>query len=354
MRYSFECPLCRSDTWEFVESFTYFHSDATTYASGRYLGLVRTLGTLGRVLVIARPPRTSTHSAALSKYERLRRQVIFDVWFRNKDSVQLDAVHCTTCGFLCYRPRPDNDDIAKKYEYLKQYEPDQGGQSGHDAKARALDSARASRVYETCMKHVGRAKLRVLDYGGGNGKLMLPFVEAGHICHLIDYNDQPLPGIAKIGNDIEDFATDTDYDVIICSHVLEHVSDVRGLVEKLRTLLVAGGIIYAEVPQEIWAGLRIGADPVTHINYFTANALSNLFAVNGFRVLENKQQIANYARAYMEVIWLVAAKEEIVSKTLLPSDAHRMLYPSRIYSLKKALIIAVRPILDKVRVRSDG
>lgn len=350
----FECPVCTSDAWESVERFIYLRSDSATTGSSGYQSLLRKFGTLGRVLVFARPHRRPVRSAALSAYERLRREVLFDVWFEGDDEVQLEAVHCTTCGFVCYRPRPDNEDIVKKYEYLKRSEPDQGGQSGHDSEAKRLDIARAKRVYDTCTGYVSGTGLKILDYGGGNGKLMLPFVEAGHDCHLIDYNDNPLPGVVKVGSDIEHFATDSKYDVIICSHVLEHVSDVRGLVDKLKALLAPQGVIYAEVPQEVWAGLKIEADPVTHINFFTASALSNLFVLSGCRVLEKRQQIATYAREHMEVLWVVATDDSTASGVLLPSDARRVLYPSRRYSLNRLFDLMVRPKLGKATGAEDS
>ena len=66
------------------------------------------------------------------------------------------------------------------------------------------------------------------------------------------------------------------FDIVICSHVLEHVSDLSNLVTKLKEQLKSNGIIYAEVPQEIWAGLRIDADPVTHVNFFSLNSFLSI------------------------------------------------------------------------------
>ena len=77
----------------------------------------------------------------------------------------------------------------------------------------------------------------------------------------------PIKGAKKLGNNINDARIEKKFDIVICSHVLEHVSDLSNLVTKLKKQLKSNGIIYAEVPQEIWAGLRIDADPVTHVNF---------------------------------------------------------------------------------------
>ena len=351
MKEIFNCPLCKNNIWESIEKYAYVRNDLTTTKYTQYSSMIRKLNIVGRALLFAAPRKTMIHYDTLSPYQKLRREVIFNVWFKQKDNVQLNSIHCTSCGFTCYSPRPDDEDIARKYEYLKKYEPDQGGQSGHDPYTKKLDSKRAARIYEKCIEYNSHKELYILDYGGGNGKLMGPFLENKHKCHIIDYNDNPLPGISKIGNDINNYQTDVKYDVIICSHVIEHVSDVSNLIKKLKILLNPEGVIYAEVPQEIWAGLKIDADPVTHINYFTINSFSNLFLSNGFEVIEKKQQISNYSKGYMEVIWVLAKKNDKNTHSLLASDTNKMLYPSRLYSLMKIFRLLLQPKLDKLLKR---
>ena len=64
------------------------------------------------------------------------------------------------------------------------------------------------------------------------------------------------------------------------------------------------------MPQEIWAGLRLEGDPVTHINFFTRNSLAGLFLGNGFDILERRQQVATYGRTALEVLWVLARPAE--------------------------------------------
>ena len=232
---------------------------------------------------------------------------------------------------------------------MKQFEPDQGGQTGHDSYARKLDNDRAERIFSQCSKYLANRNLDVLDYGGGNGKILIPFMEKKHKCFLMDYNDRQIDGVIKLADDINAYKGGEKFDLIICSHVLEHVSNFPGLVNKLNGLLNTGGIIYAEVPQEIWAGLRIDADPVTHINFFTFNSFRNLFLVNGFSIIEASQEISNYGRGYLEVIWLVAKSDGKGAGDLLPSDTKAMLFPSRIYSIKKLYRWLVTPIIRRIK-----
>lgn len=348
MKDHFACPVCGSDKWESIERYLYLREDLATTKYTKFSALFRKLSIVGRALVHARPRRTLIHNNVLSPYNRLRREVLFHVWFKEQDEVQLESVFCSKCGFGCYKPRPEDEDIARKYEYLRRYESDPGGQTGHGEYSRKLDGKRARRIYDKCQAYLSSQQADILDYGGGNGKLMRPFKENRHRCYLIDYNDNPLPGILKLGSDIDDYRGQTKFDVIVCSHVLEHVSGVSKLVNRLRDLLKPDGIIYAEVPQEIWSGLKMDLDPVTHINFFTENSFSNLFLANGFEILEKKQGISNYGDSYLEVVWLVAKPALTSNPSLLQADTKRMLYPSRLSSIIKSFRLLIEPSLRKI------
>lgn len=347
----FNCPICKSNSWKSIETYFYLRDDLKKTKYTRFSSLLRKLYIAGRALLFAKPRNKVIHYDVLSPYHKLRREVLFNVWFKQNDEVQLDSISCGVCGFVCYSPRPDDVDIANKYEYLNQYQPNVDGQTAQDHYAKSLDSKRAARIYYKCSEYISGEQVDVLDYGGGNGKLMNPFLENKHRCYLIDYNKNTLPGILKIGNDINSCQANMKFDVIICSHVLEHVSEIAKLVNKLKDLLNPEGIIYAEVPQEILAGLRIDADPVTHINYFTENSFANLFLANGFEILEKKQQISNYANTYMEVVWVVVKPNGHNFTSLLSVDTGDMLFPSRFYSFIKLFRLLIEPRLRKLLKR---
>lgn len=347
----FSCPVCNGTDWTHMETYAYSRADGKSCARSKYATLADKLKALGRILLCATPRAGLVRCTSLNAYQKLRRDVLFKVWFPESHELELESIYCAACGFACYTPRPEDDDIAAKYAYLKQYEPDQGGQANYGPYALKLDEARAERIYRTCSRFVSRPRLDVLDYGGGNGKILIPFRDNHHNCHLIDYNDHPVTGVSKLGDDLNSCQTGKTFDVIICSHVLEHVSDVGGLVAALKRHLNADGIIYAEVPQEIWGGLKIGEDPVTHINFFTRNSLMSLFLSRGLRILDNAQMISNYGTSAMEVVWLVARNDADPIASILPPDTEALLYPSRWYSLKKLFGQALVPRLRRLANR---
>jgi SAM-dependent methyltransferase len=81
------------------------------------------------------------------------------------------------------------------------------------------------------------------------------------------------------------------YDIVILSHVVEHLVDVRAAMSAVRNLLAADGVCYVEVPDAD----RYSADAFVpfyfldseHINHFNRAALHNLGWVNGFDVVSS-------------------------------------------------------------------
>jgi SAM-dependent methyltransferase len=265
------------------------------------------------------------------------RKVMFDVWFPEEEHITLNSLKCNNCGFMSYSPRPDENDIKAKYEYLQRLNEDFGGDRDLNKLEREFERQRAQRVRDLVKQHLRQAQLKILDYGGGNGKMMRPFLDDGDKCFLIDYNTQPISDVSRLGNSIGDAKEQAPYDVVLCSHVLEHLSNPRELLESLLPLLSKDGVIYGEVPLEIWTGLPIETEPVTHVNFFTPNSFNLLFQMAGFRLLDLRREFLSYGSSVNEMLWVVACpsapfKEE---KRHCRSDTDEFLYPSRKSIIKR-------------------
>lgn len=275
---SFPCPVCDGSTWKPIQTFRYGRSDELPGSRGDY-----------------------------HDYVLLRRRVMFEVWFRGADTITLRSLMCCGCGFMTYAPRPSEGDLEAKYRFLQATEKDIGGQSS-SPKARLADRRRAIRVYKTLTRYATGERISVLDFGGGNGKLLTPFLDRGHCCALVDYTLEPLPGIQKIGETLGDVPTQKTFDAIICSHVLEHLAQPAQMLQRLSSHLSEDGVMYAEVPAEIWKGIRIERDPVTHVNFFTFSSFHELFARQGLNVLEGMQGAGTYGEGRIDILVVVARK----------------------------------------------
>jgi SAM-dependent methyltransferase len=204
---------------------------------------------------------------SLSEYVRKRYRVLFECWLPGVEEVLLNSCICKRCGFISNVPRPTEVDVDAKYRFLADLGQDYG-----TSESEATTRQRSRELYASL-----RSKLSprgaVLDYGGGDGRLMAAFAEAKHRCLLMDYNASPCNFVEKIGNTIADFPKDLRVDAVICSHVIEHVVDPVRVMQSLAGHLLESGVMYVEVPMEIWGRAPLHEEPVTHINFFAPSTL---------------------------------------------------------------------------------
>jgi SAM-dependent methyltransferase len=225
---------------------------------------------------------TKSETVNYSHYVKKRYRVLFEKWIVGKDRVTLTSSVCRRCGFIVYFPRPEKQDIDAKYRFLEEMGQDYGGNVSHDSND---ELKRSKNLYRFLKKYINLHKVnKILDYGGGDGRLMYIFRKRGKQCYLIDYNKSPVQGISKLGDTIDQLAFDEKFDLIICSHVIEHVAEPSQVLQKLLGHLNKGGYIYIQVPMEVWKRPPFHIEPVTHINFFTPNSLYNLMVAGGLIV----------------------------------------------------------------------
>jgi SAM-dependent methyltransferase len=143
---------------------------------------------------------------------------------------------------------------------------------------------RAQRLFKNVRRWLPDHTVDVLDFGGGDGRLMQPFLDRGHRCFLIDYNQQPFAGVQKLGDTIEDLAVGHLFDLIVCNHVIEHVAEPTVLLRRLATHIRPDHHLFIEVPMEIWRKPPVQSEPVTHINFFVPGSLRHCMQRAGLMV----------------------------------------------------------------------
>jgi SAM-dependent methyltransferase len=135
---------------------------------------------------------------------------------------------------------------------------------------------------------------RVLDWGGNTGR-NTPFSGRRTLCHIYDISDKPvLDGARRVD---EATALSTEYDLVVCSHVLEHVPYPLDLLAELRKTLRGGTVLYVEVPYEELMRASPGAGEAgrkkrhwhEHINFFSRQALSRLLMRAGLEILAERE-----------------------------------------------------------------
>ena len=310
METSFNCPCCHTNNWCRVKE---YHYESQTNKK-----------------------LENSNNKHIPGFISTRRQILFNVWFPNQNKVVLTSIYCNTCGFMCYSPRPGKDDLQAKYQYLSE-RGSVGVLSNPTPRALRLDHQRELFMNRMIARHHNVALQKVLDVGGGDGRLLRPFLKDNCGCYLVDFNAKSYPGVKRIGSTLNDLPSGSFFDILVCSHVLEHVSDPGEFLKQLRSLLTNNGVVYIEVPREIWQGIPIKTDPVTHINFFTVNSLKHALLLNGLQPLSIESKFAPYDGKYKRVIWAVAHAAQV--KTLLSnvggSDTKKLIKPGPLSKLSR-------------------
>jgi SAM-dependent methyltransferase len=97
-------------------------------------------------------------------------------------------------------------------------------------------------------------------------------------------------GLRVFCGTLEEFETDDRFDVILMSHVIEHVLDPVGTVEKTFSLLKPGGVLYLETPNvgaldaRIWGAYWGLIHYPRHLCLFDRHTLRRLLVGAGFEV----------------------------------------------------------------------
>ena len=130
--------------------------------------------------------------------------------------------------------------------------------------------------------------LRVLEVGAGGGWNLLPFQQAGAEILGLDYSASLVElgceqGIRMITGGLEDI--ESEFDVIILSHVLEHFLEPRAALGQLLGHLRPSGLLYIEVPNILQFGM--GQIQLAHTYYFTPRTLQNTAQSCGLKLLSS-------------------------------------------------------------------
>jgi SAM-dependent methyltransferase len=206
------------------------------------------------------------------------------------DSDATMTVHCTECGCRFSSVRLNEKQNHRLYagyrgsEYTAQREAFEPGYTERNA---TLEQPRDYlNLVEQLITSVGVEVTNVLDIGGGNGK-NTPFKNASRTVYDL---------ASKPDDRAYDYHVETtwSYDVVVLSHILEHVPDPRALVNEARGYLNSRGVLYIEVPNE--TPRRVWHE---HMTQFTPQAL---YAVIGsHRVLRARSVDTSRGAVHMVV-----------------------------------------------------
>jgi SAM-dependent methyltransferase len=179
-------------------------------------------------------------------------------------------------------------------------------------RARAARAYRPRRLREIIERAAAPGAIRtILDFGAQTGELTAAF-PAPCARFVYDKNLEAVtdPGVRPLGS-LAAVRAQGPYDLIVLSHVLEHVPQPVELLADLRATLAPGGLVYVEVPLEYCGALvkRRGIALGPHIHFYTRTSLLAGLRRAGLRPLAIRREVAPYGEC-QAAVWKAVARAE--------------------------------------------
>ncbi len=230
---------------------------------------------------------------------------------------------CHDCRLVTSLPVPGREELASFYNGFLYGLP-----TGDESQGRQIAIKECTAVILRDCFRIARLKppLRVLDWGGGIGLYSNGFAELGCETTLIDIDKQACEYAVRmfgdkvmvINGDPITYRFPHRFDVVFCSHVVEHCVDVVELLEAVWRVLLPKGLLIIATPNQqckefyfrlgwLWHYLRmtsssnrqclvsllkflrtpwICCDPPRHVHAFNQSSLTRLLAKSRFETLK--------------------------------------------------------------------
>lgn len=178
---------------------------------------------------------------------------------------ELAYAACAECGLVQLLPRPTAQELADYYAEAFWPEHESSPQRQIEKQAH-----RAAHILRFTKRHLDRAresnpggKVRILEIGSSYGRTLRELGDYVTVAkgnpivfgiepskHALEAGRANYADIRVLGNSIDDLASrDTDpFDLVVLSHVLEHLPDPVRSLELVGGRLARDGALYIEVP----------------------------------------------------------------------------------------------------------
>lgn len=234
---------------------------------------------------------------------------------------------CCRCGLVFRSYRFTLDEIERRY----MVDNDELFTTLSTAEAVEHEQRRRRRYernLEWIEKHRPR-KLgsRVLDIACGPGTGLLPFMEAGYDVRGVDISPARSRHAAQqLGIDVVVGAferhpfRESEFDIIVCSHFLEHAHDPLTVLRRIRDMLTQNGLAYLEVPNHFNYASFSDAIYMAHNNNFTPLSLSNMLHRAGFLVVAQHEPTTKFYENAIRHIGMVVVPSDAISASPSPPN----------------------------------
>lgn len=231
----------------------------------------------------------------------------------------LNRAHCQECGLDFASPMPDERALEA---FNNSYFHSAHGGKASDPVAQGFFSGiarlRFAMIEHYLLEH-GISVNSLLEWGPGDGYFAGIWLEKHPDTNYlaIETDVSCYPRLKEIGVNIlgqEDInSADIKYDLVVMSHVLEHVPEPATFIKRATDKLANGGVIFIEVPCRDWQHKAID-EP--HLLFFDKTSMQRLLDKAGFKSIEMRyfgQTIKQLCKkSKLKDIWL-AIRSKLIS-----------------------------------------
>lgn len=192
-------------------------------------------------------------------------------------------VRCLHCSTLRINPYMSEDSVTFYYKEIygrvkrKHISPEDLYNAQKNKKS-------ASALFHKLSKYF-KPSDKILDFGSGPGGRLDEFKQQGFInLHIFDYDEKYMA--YGLNQGFKSHNKEQKYNLIIISHVVEHINDPVKTLKELASNLADGGHIYIEVPMYENTKHLLGDFHLAHKYYFTNMSLTLLANISGFKKID--------------------------------------------------------------------
>lgn len=226
---------------------------------------------------------------------------------------------CNNCNHLFTDVRFSESEMAKLYkgyrgkEYCQlreKYEP------GYIKRNNNLNLAihYIKDIENFIKKNIGLIKkLKILDWGGGNG-INTPFQNTDHNIYIHDVSNVDTINKKFVKLDTK---KQVKFDLITSLHVFEHLPYPNSEIKKILKFLKKNGYLYIEVPKEYTVGNNgsISKNKLStkrhwheHINFYSKKSLTKFIELAGLELIKIQSSNVNKDDFKLEIFQVLAKK----------------------------------------------
>ena len=239
-----------------------------------------------------------------------------------------NVVCCVKCGFVfCDTPssQDDYDHFYEKYFYSSAY---------LNRELTADEKKYFAQISDILLPYLTDKNTSIFDIGCGIGGLLKRLCTLG--CKNL-YGIDLSPSCVDLLNKYEGIQAEigsvasvpldsVKAEVIILSHIIEHVIDLPAALQSIDSKLSEDGLVYVEVPDAIRYEMFNSSSPLRffylqHVIHFDQSHLCNLFESNGYQKVKIGLHLRVEGELLMPCVWGIFQKDNTQSCVIKP-DFH--------------------------------